>query len=95
MEYFKYYPLVDCDTEGNEKVPMFFGADKNAVEEKHSLFLEEIVPRYYRLYATTPHNRRMYSAYKIHCPLCGSIMRNISNQVDSHKLALYTCNNCN
>ena len=49
MDYFKYHPLIDCDDSGIEKVPMFFSLDQDVVADQHSHYLEEIVPRRYRL----------------------------------------------
>ena len=48
MEYIKYHPLVDADTDGTEKVPMFFSTDESVVVSTHGLYLEEIVHRIYR-----------------------------------------------
>lgn len=31
MEQTKYHPLVDCDTDGAEKVPMFCSTDANTI----------------------------------------------------------------
>ena len=31
MEKIKYHPLIDCDTSGTEKVPMFFHTDRDTV----------------------------------------------------------------
>ena len=31
MTDINYHPLVDCDTDGMEKVPMFFSGDETAV----------------------------------------------------------------
>ena len=33
MTDIKYHPLVDCDTDGMEKVPMFFSGDEAAVRK--------------------------------------------------------------
>ncbi len=92
MGCIKYYPLVN---DGNKaKIPMFACADEKTVAENHGLYLAEIVPHYYRLYARKAHSRSAYSAYTIHCPACGHAMRAITDQVDAHRLALYVCPKC-
>ena len=46
----KYYPLVDCDTDGTDKIAMFVSTDKEMIEAVHSMYLAEVVPHFYRLY---------------------------------------------
>ncbi len=94
MEKIKYHPLVDCDSNGAEKVPMFFTLDESTAVNKNALYLAEIIPRHYRLCAKAPHTKAAYSAYTIHCPVCGQAMTAISGPVDTHKLALYICPKC-
>lgn len=50
MSEILYYPLIDCDTDGTEKVAMIPTTDLNTVKAQSGLWLEEVVPRYYRLY---------------------------------------------
>ena len=57
MEYIRYHPLLDCDTDGVEKVPMFFSADEDTVRKSHSMYLVECIPHTYRLVATNAHNK--------------------------------------
>ena len=45
----KYYPLVDMDSGGTEKVPMFGGPIPEEDAQRHDLWLMETVPHYYRL----------------------------------------------
>ena len=90
----KYHPLVDSDTDGREKVPMFFSTDEKTVAKSHELYLAEIVPHYYRLHARAAHNKAAYSRYIIHCPVCGRAMDAISNHINEHTLALYACPKC-
>ena len=54
-ESIRYHPLVCNDDDGIEQVPLFFTEDRQAVRDRHDLFLEEIVPHYYRLYSRYPH----------------------------------------
>ena len=90
MEKIKYHPLIDCDTSGTEKVPMFFHTDRDTVAAHHSFWLEEIVPHYYRLCARDSCEQEL----TIHCPICGKIMEAITNPIDSRKRALYACPKC-
>ena len=94
MESIRYHPLVSNDDDGIEQVPLFFTEDRQTVSERHDLFLEEIVPRYYRLCAKHPHTAADEVEYRIRCPLCGRTMKAISRPNDEHKLSLYCCENC-
>ncbi len=94
MEHIKYHPLVGNDAAGKDLIPMFFALDENTVAKKHDLYLAEIVPHYYRLYARKAHSRSTYSGYTIRCPACGHAMKAITDQVDEHRLALYVCPKC-
>ena len=94
MESIRYHPLVCNDDDGIEQVPLFFTEDRRAVSDRHDLYLEEIVPRYYRLCAKHPHTAADEVKYHIHCPLCGRTMKAISRPIDEHKLSLYCCENC-
>ena len=89
----KYYPLVDCDTDGTEKVPMFVSTSGTIIDSVHSMYLAEIVPNFYRLYCNDK-TVRGSGTQVIHCPLCGSVMQNIAEASDEKKLGLYTCNKC-
>ena len=95
MEYIRYHPLIDCDTDGVEKVPMFFCADEDTVRKSHSMYLVECIPHTYRLVATNAHTAEEALAYKIHCPACGQIMTPISGVFDNNKLQLLVCKKCN
>jgi hypothetical protein len=91
MEQIRYHPLIDCDVNGIEKVPLFFGTDEETVAKTHDFYLEETVPKYYRLVAVAPQGHR---AYKIHCPMCGNIMSAVSKPINEHKLSIFTCPKC-
>ena len=90
----RYHPLIDVDTDGKEKVPMFFSADETAVRRFHGMYLEEIVPKHYRLRSVRGVLPETAKAFTIHCPLCGKGMTPVSRPVDEHRLALYCCRNC-
>lgn len=47
IQKIRYHPLVDANSEGTEKVPMFLTTDPKGVR---SMYLEEMIPGYFRLY---------------------------------------------
>lgn len=49
MQEIKYYPLIDCDSAGKEKTPLFFSDDEATVRQSHKMYLQEIIPQFYRL----------------------------------------------
>jgi hypothetical protein len=92
MTDIKYYPLIDCENDGTEKMPMFPVTDSKSIKAQSHLWLEEVVPHYYRLRAEA--NHRPANAISIRCPLCGKAMRCISGDINETKLGLYTCSSC-
>ncbi len=88
----RYYPLIDCDTEGTEKVPMFPTSTRKAVSEQARMWLEETVPHYYKLRVGFGHHPT--DPYSIRCPLCGKEMRCISRGINEEMLGLYVCGSC-
>ena len=44
MTDIKYYPLIDCETDGTEKMPMFPVTDSKSIKAQSHLWLEEVVP---------------------------------------------------
>lgn len=89
----RYFPLIDGDDSGMEKVPMFFTTDEDTVRKNHKMYLTEINRTYYRLKSVNaiPKGQRYFF---IHCPLCGNVMNTISAPQDSFTLAIYHCQNC-
>ena len=51
IQKIRYHPLVDANSEGTEKVPMFLTTDPKGVR---SMYLEEMIPGYFRLYSKEP-----------------------------------------
>ena len=94
MEDIKYHPLVDRDTEGTDKVPMFFSGSEATIRgepryvsggdgaEALSALLGE---------GTAP---KIADGFTIHCPYCGKAMRCIAKSDDIHRLGLYNCPDC-
>ena len=75
MTEIKYYPLIDCDSDGTEKMAMFPSLDRDTIMAQSKLWLEEMVPSYFRLCAR-PGNSA--GGVTIHCPRCGNPLKAIS-----------------
>ena len=54
MTEIRYYPLIDCDTEGTEKVAMIPTPNGNTVKAQSEMWLEEMIPHHFRLYTAVP-----------------------------------------
>ena len=89
-----FFPLIDADTDGSMKVPMFSAASEAVVKAHHRFYLMEIVPTYYRLMST----ERLFKNHKdtavIRCPKCGKGMKILSPPLNEHKRGLYYCPRC-
>lgn len=90
----RYYPLVDMDSTGMIKVPMFPANDYKTALRKSNFALGEVAHNRYRLIAVTPHAMRDYLSYDIRCPKCGMIMEVTEPHEGEYVLAEYTCENC-
>lgn len=75
MQMIRYHPLIDGDTDGLEKVPMFLSTDKETVRQNSRMYLSEIISNYYRLYSKEPMSQNATDSIEIHCPLCGAVLR--------------------
>ena len=91
MTEIRYYPLIDCDTEGTEKVAMFPTLDSATVMAQCKMWLEEMVPNYFRLYTRSGIST---NGITLHCPRCGKALRAISEPINETKQGLYICSNC-
>lgn len=91
MTEIRYYPLIDCDSEGSEKVPMFAALDDKIVMAQSRMWLEEMIPNYFRL-CNRPGISNNDSA--IRCPRCGMHLRAISEPINETKRGLYVCAAC-
>ena len=90
----KYYPLIDMDTTGTIKVPMFPAYDYKTALRTSNFALGEVSSHHYRLIAVTPHAMREYLSYDIRCPKCGATMDMTEPHEGEYVLAEYTCENC-
>lgn len=87
-----YYPVVDCDAEGTEKMAMIPCTAVDTVKAQSRMWLEEMLPSYFRLY--TANNHHSSDAFKIRCPKCGKALNRIGRPVSNTKLGLYECRAC-
>lgn len=94
MQTIRYHPLIDGDTDGVEKVPMFLSTDEETIRQNSKLYLSEIIPNHYRLYSKESKSRMETDQMIIHCPLCGARLRQVLENHDANKLGLYTCDRC-
>ena len=91
MTEIRYYPLIDCDSEGSEKVPMFAVLDEKQIMDQSRMWLEEMVPNYFRLCNRPGINSNTAA---IRCPRCGKHLRAISEPINETKQGLYVCGAC-
>ena len=92
MTEIRYYPLIDCDTEGTEKVAMFPAFDSQTIMAQSDLWLEEIIPNYFRLRC---HPGQFSSnEFSIRCPRCGKPLARMSETINETTRALYVCGAC-
>lgn len=87
-----YYPVVDCDVDGTEKIAMIPTTDVHSVKAQSRMWLAEMLPNYFRLYTTDNHHTT--DAFNIRCPRCGKALNRIGKPVSNNKLGLYECRAC-
>lgn len=92
MTDIKYYPLIDCDTEGTEKVAIIPTPNGNAVKSRSKMWLEEMTPHLFRLCV---HNSSTTDTFNIRCPRCGTALKRIGGAINETKRGLYVCSACN
>lgn len=88
----RYYPLIDCDTEGTEKVAMIPAPNSAAVQAQSKMWLEEMIPHHCRLYTQNAHSST--DTFNIRCPRCGTALKRISGDINKTKRGLYVCSAC-
>ena len=91
MTEIRYYPLIDCDTEGTEKMAMIPAPNSAAVQAQSQMWLEEMLPHYFRLYTQ---NSSSSDTFNIRCPRCGTVLKRISGDINETKRGLYVCDSC-
>lgn len=87
----RYYPLIDCDSEGKEKVAMIPTPDGNTAKSRSRMWLEEMIPHHFRLHTQ---NSSSADPLNIRCPRCGSALKRISGSINETKHGLYICSAC-
>ena len=87
----RYYPLINCDSEGTEKVAMIPAPNGNAAKAQSEMWLEEMIPHHFRLYTK---NSSPTDTFNIRCPRCGSALKRISGSINETKHGLYVCSAC-
>lgn len=91
MTEIRYYPLIDCDSDGTEKVAMIPAPNGNTVKTQSKMWLEEMVPHHFRLYTQ---NSNSADNFNILCPRCGTALKRISGAINETKRGLYVCSAC-
>lgn len=94
MRDIHYYPLVNADSDGSVKVPMFQAENEKAAKAHHRFYLMEVVPTYYRLMSTAKLSNRKKDSFAIRCPKCGKALKAISPPLNENKRGLYECPKC-
>lgn len=92
MTEIRYYPLIDCDTKGTEKVAMIPALNGSTVKAQSEMWLEEMIPHHFRLYTK---NSSSTDTFNIRCPRCGTALKRISAGINENKRCLYVCSACN
>ena len=88
MEELNFFPLIDTDTDGTTKAPMFPVHDERSIKGRGGDYLAEYLPKVFRLHAHAGFDRNA----DIRCPYCGKTLRRIT--AASISKALYRCENC-
>ena len=91
MTEIRYYPLIDCDTDGMGKVAMIPTPNGNAVKSQSRMWLEEMIPHHFRL---CTQSRSSSYTFHIRCPRCGATLKCIGGAIDKTKRGLYVCSAC-
>ena len=91
MTEIRYYPLINCDSEGTEKVAMIPTPDGNTAKSRSRMWLEEMIPHHFRLHTQ---NSSSADPLNIRCPRCGSALKRISGSINETKHGLYICSAC-
>lgn len=94
MEHIKYHPLVDADTDGTVKVPLFAAMDESMVKNSHSLYLQEYMPHYFRLISNNCDPDRLSGEFEIRWPCLRNCTQAGLRSTEQPKLGLYVCDRC-
>lgn len=90
----KYYPIIDCDSDGGVKVHMMATLNAEDVKRNHKLWLQEVVPNTFCLCSTDEGAERLKDSFTVNCPLYGDELQMIAEGTSKNKRALYVCRSC-
>ena len=90
----RYHPLVDGDTEGAEKYPLFSTEDEMSAKTGYRYYLEEMIPRVYTLCQGRKLTNRKEENFSVCCPRCGKAMDRISFGKETRQRPMYMCRAC-
>lgn len=93
MEEIRYHPLVDVDTDGKIKRPVFASTRKDQMQH-HSFWLEECISGAFRLCSAEEMPGTDLEGLELYCPSCGKKLKALTDQSDGTRHALYICTNC-
>ena len=74
------------------KVAMFPTLDSRSIMAQSGLWLEEMIPNYFRLRCQL--GRFPSNDFSIHCPRCGKPLARMSETINETTRALYVCGAC-
>ena len=87
-----YYPLIDCDAEGVEKVSMIPTPHEDTVRAQAGMWLEEMIPYHFRL--CSQNSNCPADTFRIRCPRCGKALKRIGADINETRHGLYVCSAC-
>jgi hypothetical protein len=80
----KYYPLIDTDTSGKDKIALCGTNDHMVLDKAGKPYLAEIIEHVFRAEGVS-------GDVTLHCPYCGSELKKITNNADR---SIYVCKIC-
>lgn len=84
---------VDYDPKSTEKIALCMCRDEKTVSDNHAMWLEEVVPYYFRLKVHN-HTPKADGKYKIRCPFCNNHLRPVTKRASNTRLKLCICSSC-
>ena len=93
MMRIRYHPLVDRDTDGTDKYPLFSTENETEAADRHAYYLEEMIPRVYTLCRGIKATNQE-EGFSVHCPRCGKAMDRISSGKETRQRPMYMCRAC-
>jgi hypothetical protein len=94
MTKIKYYPVIDCNSDGTVKAALFPVYSEDIIRRCHGLWLTEVMPNRYSLRSTDKGRERLNDPFKLKCPKCSSVMRLIATGTSENRHGLYSCSSC-